>query len=187
MFRTLFLAALLSGGAALAADPPKAPAPRPAPVKPADGPAAKPAATAGSAATADAASVAAAAPAIVIPAAIAAPQRALIRVEILLDRAHFSPGVIDGKTGDNLKLALASYAAANGLPADADVKAVTDKLVATDADSPSPATRSPMPTSPGRSSRSCRPISPNSPSSTRRPIRARSRSSPNASTWTTRC
>ncbi len=72
--------------------------------------------------------------AIVIPAAIAAPQRALIRLEILLDRAHFSPGVIDGKDGANLKLAEATYARANGLPADADVAALTAKLVAADHD-----------------------------------------------------
>jgi hypothetical protein len=28
---------------------------------------------------------------------------AVIKVEILLDRAHFSPGAIDGKLGDNAK------------------------------------------------------------------------------------
>ena len=113
MFRPLLLGLLLSSAAL--ADPPKPASPAaPAPAAPA---------------------AAAAAPAIVIPAAIAAPQRALIRLEILLDRAHFSPGVIDGKDGANLKLAMTAYAAANGLPADATPAAVTAKLVAADADS----------------------------------------------------
>ena len=122
MFRAVTLATLLSGIAAaplLAADPPK--------------PVAKPTATAAPAQPATA-TAAPAAVAIVIPANITAPQRALIRLEILLDRAHFSPGVIDGKPGANLKLAMSSYAAANGLPADATPAAVTDTLVATDAE-----------------------------------------------------
>jgi lipoprotein-anchoring transpeptidase ErfK/SrfK len=40
----------------------------------------------------------------------------LIKVEVLLDRAHFSPGEIDGKLGDNVKKALAAYANARSLP-----------------------------------------------------------------------
>jgi len=118
MFRAVTLATLLSGIAAaplLAADPAK-PASPAAPAPPAT------------------ATAAPAAVAIVIPANITAPQRALIRLEILLDRAHFSPGVIDGKPGANLKLAMSSYAAANGLPADATPAAVTDTLVAADAE-----------------------------------------------------
>lgn len=71
---------------------------------------------------------------IVIPAAIAAPQRALIRLQVLLDRAHFSPGVIDGKDGGNLKLAESAYRTANKR-GDADVAALTDALAAADADS----------------------------------------------------
>lgn len=39
----------------------------------------------------------------------------LIRAEVLLDRAGFSPGVIDGKDGQNLKQAAAAYAQAKGL------------------------------------------------------------------------
>jgi lipoprotein-anchoring transpeptidase ErfK/SrfK len=39
----------------------------------------------------------------------------LVRVEVLLDRAHFSPGEIDGRDGDNLKRAIAAYKAAHGL------------------------------------------------------------------------
>jgi lipoprotein-anchoring transpeptidase ErfK/SrfK len=39
----------------------------------------------------------------------------LIKVEVLLDRAHFSPGVIDGRGGGNLKQAIAAFEAAHGL------------------------------------------------------------------------
>lgn len=44
-----------------------------------------------------------------------AQRRLLIKVEVLLDRAHFSPGVIDGTPGENLHGALAAYAQAHGL------------------------------------------------------------------------
>jgi lipoprotein-anchoring transpeptidase ErfK/SrfK len=45
-------------------------------------------------------------------------RNALIRAEVLLARAHFSPGVIDGQDGGNLKNAVSAYETAHNLPAD---------------------------------------------------------------------
>jgi lipoprotein-anchoring transpeptidase ErfK/SrfK len=39
----------------------------------------------------------------------------LVKVEVLLDRAHFSPGQIDGRLGENVSKALAAYAEAHAL------------------------------------------------------------------------
>src|SRR5690606_39102953 len=48
----------------------------------------------------------------------AAPSAAVARLQIMLDRAGFSPGVIDGHYGENVGLALAAFARARDLPFD---------------------------------------------------------------------
>lgn len=53
-----------------------------------------------------------------------------IKVQVLLDRAHFSPGEIDGKLGDNAQKALAAFASAKGLKSSAKLTPeVWDALV----------------------------------------------------------
>jgi lipoprotein-anchoring transpeptidase ErfK/SrfK len=55
---------------------------------------------------------------------------ATIRAGIVLDRAGFSPGVIDGRGGENFKKALAAYQAANGLEQTGRLDPATwDKLI----------------------------------------------------------
>jgi lipoprotein-anchoring transpeptidase ErfK/SrfK len=50
---------------------------------------------------------------------------ALLRAQILLDRAHFSSGEIDGAYGANLRQALVGYQKKNGLPASGKLDAAT--------------------------------------------------------------
>ncbi|MCG6203657.1 L,D-transpeptidase family protein [Rhodopseudomonas sp. HC1] len=53
------------------------------------------------------------------------PSPLVVRLQVLLDRAHFSPGEIDGRLGENAKKALRAYSEAQQLPS-SDV--VTDEL-----------------------------------------------------------
>ena len=48
----------------------------------------------------------------------AEPNPAIVHLQVLLDRAGSSPGVIDGYLGDNLTKAIAGFEALQGLPVD---------------------------------------------------------------------
>src|SRR5437870_838372 len=50
---------------------------------------------------------------------------AALRAQVLLDRAHFSVGEIDGSYGDNMRNTVASYQLAHGLPDDGIVNEQT--------------------------------------------------------------
>lgn len=63
------------------------------------------------------------------------PDALLLKVQVLLDRLHFSPGAIDGRDGENFRGALSAFAVAQGLPATtALTQEVFDKLQAAGAD-----------------------------------------------------
>ncbi len=47
--------------------------------------------------------------------AVTAPDPGLVRLQVLLDRTAFSPGVIDGLAGDNTRQAIGAYRKANNL------------------------------------------------------------------------
>jgi lipoprotein-anchoring transpeptidase ErfK/SrfK len=60
---------------------------------------------------------------------------AAVKAQVLLDRAGFSPGEIDGRLGDNAMKALALYAAARELPAPTKSRSqMWDELAATSAE-----------------------------------------------------
>ena len=61
-----------------------------------------------------------------------AKKNALLRAEVLLARAHFSPGVIDGEEGGNLRNAIGSFETAHGLPVDGKMDEDVWEALATD-------------------------------------------------------
>lgn len=56
------------------------------------------------------------------------PDPGLIRVQILLDRSAFSPGVVDGLPGDNTRRAVAAWREANGMTGDSIDAAMIEAL-----------------------------------------------------------
>lgn len=60
------------------------------------------------------------------------PTPAGVRLQVLLDRAHFSPGEIDGVFGENAKKALRAYEEAQQLPSSDNVSVEAWRKLATD-------------------------------------------------------
>ncbi len=65
-----------------------------------------------------------------------APSPTLVRAEVLLDRANFSPGVIDGRMGENVKHAIMAYDQAHGLQPSGELDEATWKSLTSADNSP---------------------------------------------------
>ena len=59
-------------------------------------------------------------------------KRTLIKAEVLLDRAHFGPGSIDGRDGQNLRQAIAAFEEAHGLKPDGKLDAEVWRMLTQD-------------------------------------------------------
>lgn len=63
----------------------------------------------------------------------ARPDPAMVRVQILLDRTRFSPGIVDGLGGENTRQAIAAFEEANDMEVDGELDAaVFDRLTSGD-------------------------------------------------------
>lgn len=60
------------------------------------------------------------------------PADSVLRAQVLLERAHFSPGVIDGAMGSNTRRAIAAYQSANDLDASGQLDEATWKALGGD-------------------------------------------------------
>jgi lipoprotein-anchoring transpeptidase ErfK/SrfK len=65
-------------------------------------------------------------------AAKASPDAEILRAQILLDRANFSPGEIDGKSGDNFTRAISGFQESRSLPATGKLDDATWEALNTD-------------------------------------------------------
>src|SRR5262249_16774662 len=74
------------------------------------------------------------APAEATPPASVSYDAGLLRIQVLLDRAHFSPGVVDGYDGENVRKAVSAYQATHAQPVTGVADAVLlQQLAAADA------------------------------------------------------